>query len=289
MQFDKLNKLTAILEDLQDYKPLTLRQVYYQMVGKGFIENKVSEYGMLSNLLKWARIDGYISWDDIEDRVRAFHDNRGWDDKNDFTQQEIRNFLNGYRRDLLQGQERYIEVWIEKDALSSIFKRVALSYCVSVVVCRGFSSISFLNNFRQRLTSQNRPAVMLYFGDFDPSGMEMLESMKNTLKYELGVTELEFKRIALTKDDIFTYNLPHKPQALKMTDTRAKKHLDAHGELAVELDALSPDVLEAKVKDAIESELDMDAFNFEIQQQHTEVDLLKSLRDQVIDIMGEQG
>ena len=70
-QLGKMEKVKTILEELKDYKPLTLRQVYYQLVSKGFIENKKSEYGMLSNLLKWARIDDYISWDDIEDRIRA--------------------------------------------------------------------------------------------------------------------------------------------------------------------------------------------------------------------------
>jgi hypothetical protein len=286
LQFDKLSKVIAILLELEDYKPLTLRQVYYQMVSKGFIENKVSEYTMMSNLLKWARIDGYVPWDDIEDRVRAFHDGTGWDDKEHFIQQELRNFLNGYRRDLLQGQEQYIEVWIEKDALSSIFKRVAMPYCVSVVVCRGFSSISFLNDFRQRLTYQNRPTVMLYFGDFDPSGMEMLKAMQTTLEHELDVTNVEFKRIALTKDDIFTYHLPHKPEALKKTDTRAKKHLEAYGELAVELDALSPAVLEAKIKNAIKSELDIEAFNSEIRNYNKEIDLLKNLKEKATEFIG---
>ena len=52
LQIDKLNKVIAILNELKAYRPLTLRQVYYQLVGKGYIENKVSEYGMLSRLLK---------------------------------------------------------------------------------------------------------------------------------------------------------------------------------------------------------------------------------------------
>ena len=89
---------------------------------------------------------------------------------------------------------------------------------------------------------------MLYFGDFDPSGMEMFEAMKTTLKNELDVNGLEFKRVALLKDDISTYSLPHSPNALKKTDTRAKKHLKAYGELTVELDALRPDIMEQKIK-----------------------------------------
>ena len=92
-QLDKLNKVQDILAELKDYKPLTLRQVYYQLVGKGFIENSVSQYGMLSNLLKWARIDGHIAWDDIEDRVRAYHDLTGWRDSQNFINISTQQFF----------------------------------------------------------------------------------------------------------------------------------------------------------------------------------------------------
>jgi len=189
---------------------------------------------------------------DIEDRVRMYNDLSGWYDKSHFLNSNINWWFNSYTRDLWQSQDKYIEVWIEKDALSSIFSKVCEGYGVSVVVCRGFSSVSFLHDFKVRLVKhESKQATMLYFGDFDPSGNEMLESMKITLKDELGVDGLQFKRIALLKDDIFTYKLPNNPDALKRTDTRAKKHLLAYGELAVELDALRPDVLEKKIEDAI--------------------------------------
>ncbi len=282
IQLDKLNKVQEVLNELQYYKPLTLRQIYYQLVGKGYIENKTSQYGMLSSLLKWARIDGYISWDDIEDRVRTFHNLTGYTDKDSFVDQEMKRFLRGYSRNLIQSQEKYIEIWIEKDALRSIFVRVARNYTMPVVVCRGFSSVSFLNEFCERLHSHNdKKPVMLYFGDFDPSGMEMLKSMEITLRQELCAPQIEFKRIALHKDDIFTHKLPHSPNALKKTDTRAKKHIEAYGELAVELDALSPDILVQKIRSAIESELDIDAFNQEVEKNNLELDLLNKVKSDV--------
>jgi hypothetical protein len=276
-----VRQVQEILKEFDQYKPLTLRQVYYQLVGKGYIENKVSEYTMLSNLIKWARIDKYIPWKDIEDRTRAFHDLSGWTDKDHFIDQELNNLLYGYRRDLLQGQDKYIELWIEKDALSSIFAKVANPYTVPVVVCKGFSSVSFLNDFRDRLSYQDKHPIMLYFGDFDPSGVEMLTAMETTLEDELEVSGIEFKRIALLKEDIFEYNLPHNPGALKRADTRAKKHVMTHGELAVELDALRPDVLEGKIRKAIEGELDARAFNIEVKKHDTEIDKLNKLRQKI--------
>jgi len=286
-QLDKLNKVIGILDELKEYKPLTLRQIYYQLVSVGYIENKVTEYGMLSNMLKWARLDGYISWSDVEDRVRAFHNLQGWQDKASFLDVALNSIANQYSRDLWQGQGRYVEVWIEKDALSSIFTNVCSSFGVSVVVCRGFSSVSFLNDFRVRLVKQDgKEPVMLYFGDLDPSGVEMLEAMKTTLKDEMKIDSVEFKRIALLREDISKYKLPHNPDALKRTDTRAKKHVESYGDLAVELDALRPDVLTQKVKDAIENEIgDPDVFNSQIREYNREIDELSKLKGQFMELV----
>ncbi len=252
---------------------------------KEYIENKVSQYNMLSNLLKWARIDGYISWDDIEDRVRAFHNAEGWLDKSNFLESSLEWLVNQYRRNLWQTQGKYVEVWIEKDALSSVFTRICSPRGVSVVVCRGFSSVSFLHDFRNRLVQRNgREPVMLYFGDFDPSGVEMLTAMRTTLRDELSVRDVEFKRIALLREDIFTYRLPHNPNALKKTDTRARKHLERYGELAVELDALRPDVLEGKVEDSIKAEItNVESFNHEVDLYDRELKELRGLKQRIMD------
>ena len=206
LQLDKLNKIKEIIIELDEYKPLTLRQIYYQMVGKGYIDNNVSQYTMLSNLLKYARLKGFIEWDDLEDRGRIFHNLTGYKDKDIFINTELESFLTGYRRDLMQTQNKYIEVWIEKDALSSLFKNVCVYYSIPVIVCRGYSSITFLNNFKNRLKFYtDKFCLMLYFGDFDPSGMNMVDSMDETLKDELKVSNLEIKRVALSRKDIDDY------------------------------------------------------------------------------------
>jgi len=283
-QLDKLNKIQEVLEELEKYKPLTLRQVYYQLVGKGYIENNQSQYGMISNLLKWARLDGYIPWEDIEDRVRTYHDLTGWEDSEEFIRASLKHFLRGYRRNLLQGQDKYIELWIEKDALSSVFTKVAEPYAVPVVVCRGFSSVTFLNDFRERLSYhiEKRP-VMLYFGDHDPSGLEIFKSLKTTLTEEMGIKGLEFKRIALLIEDIDRYKLPQSLKALKMSDTRAKKYVETYGRMAAELDALKPNVLENRIRSAIEAELDVDAFNNEVEIYEAELDKLNQVKKEVIE------
>jgi len=285
-QLDKLNKVKIILEELEEFKPLTLRQIHYQFVGKNYIKNNESQYNMLSKLIKHARLDGYILWTDIEDRVRSCHDLSGWKNADAYKSSSMDGFLTNYHRDLTLSQDVYLEIWIEKDALSSIFIKVASKYTVPVAVCRGFSSVSFLNDYKTRLSyAQCRRPVLLYFGDFDPSGVEMLKSMETTLKDELKVERIEFKRIALQKEDIDLYNLPHSPEALKKKDTRAKKHVAEFGELAVELDALPPAVLQNKIKMAIEGELIMDLFMMEQDVEASEIKELTILRNEVKELV----
>ena len=288
-QFDRLSKVRQVLDDLTSYKPLTLRQIFYQLVAQGHIENTRSQYGMLSRLIKYARIRGYIPWHDIEDRIRVHRDLTGWTNKTEFVDEEVERFLDGYCRNLLQSQDRYLEIWIEKDALSTLFTRIAVQFTVPVVVCRGFSSVSFLNEFADRVEGHpDKQPVMLYFGDFDPSGNEMLETMQMTLQDEMGIYNISFKRVALTRQDIVEHNLPHNPDAIKTTDTRAKKHLRRYGNLAVELDALRPDLLQDKIRRAIESELDMDAFKQELVRRNEELVLLKELKEHVEELIREE-
>jgi len=110
----------AILNALQDYWPLTLRPVFYQLVATLVIENQPRKYKRLSELLTKARLSGLIPWEAIENRARTMLWSPRWPDADVFVRVTLAAFLQGYRRDLLQSQERALEVWVEKDALSRI-------------------------------------------------------------------------------------------------------------------------------------------------------------------------
>lgn len=281
---EQLAQIREVLEEWRDYLPMTLRQVYYQLVGKGYLENKRSTYSDLSGVIKWARLDGLIGWNVIEDRTRSLNQRHYHDSKEAFVEGEKRLFLKGYSRNLLTGQQNYIEVWIEKDALSSLFERICDKYMIPVVVCRGFSSVSYIRDFVVRANERRESGqdiTMIYFGDFDPSGMEMLESMKITIEEEFEFPGINYRRVGLLKDDIYQYNLPHSPKALKESDSRAEKFIREYGRYAVELDALRPDVLSGKLREAIEYELDMTTFEKQVEIYQKELDELKEIRERV--------
>jgi len=284
-QLNKLNEVKRVLSDYSAYKPLTLRQIFYQLVSRQIIENKSTEYVSLSLLLKWARIDGHVGWNDIADRVRTLHSWDGWPTKDDFIEYEVEGFLEEYRRHLIQDQDYYPEVWIEKDALSEIFSRTTRRFCVSTIVCRGFSSVTLLNEFRERIGWKNGMPVMLYFGDFDPSGMSMLEAMKKTLEDEIQVDGVIYDRIALNPDQVNKYNLPDNPNAIKKTDTRTTEFVRRYGRHAVELDALPPDILEDLIREAIIKYLDMDRFSRQVKIHKRELRELSKTKGKVLNVL----
>lgn len=284
LQIRKLKWVQGVLLELKDYLPVTLRQIHYQLVVKGLIDNTNSQYNMLSQLLKYARIDGFIPWEAIEDRVRQAFLNQGWADKDEFLRDERDKFLTGYRRHLQQDQENYIEVWLEKYALAGIFERVVNPLCIALCPTRGFSSVSFLRQLRNRvLTSQKNGQryVMLYFGDFDPSGDIMLPAMARTLEADFQLSNMEYEPVALKQEQIEEYDLPVKMGAAKVTDPRYKKFVEKYGPRAVELDALSPKILRELIDQAIGRYVDLSKVRQHLKEEAKERPILEDFRDKV--------
>ena len=172
----------------------------------------------MSNLLVDARKSGEIPWEWIEDRLRRPRLVNMWADLSDFAETARRS----YRRDVWETQPDYVEVWLEKDALSGIFEDVLRSYGVTLNVGRGFDGWDSIRNAAARYYGRHedgRDVTVLYFGDFDPSGEDMVRSLRERLGW-FGYCP-EVVKCALTKEDIRRYRLP--PDFAKKTDSRAAK------------------------------------------------------------------
>ena len=284
LQLERAENVKTVTKELRSYWPLTLRQIYYQLVSKGQVKNNKSNYNMLSKLIKWMRIDEKLPWDALEDRSRTLTNKRGYDNLGDFIASEMNLFLDGYTRCLIQNQDKHIEVWTEKDALLRIFKGVVYPFCIRAVVCRGYSSVTFISDFYKRAEKaimQGKTPIVLYFGDLDPSGVQMLEATIETLEDELDLYGVEFKRIGLNPEHIKQYNLPVDPTAAKKTDPRYEKYVEQYGKVAIELDALHPATLKDMIRKSIESEIDMDLFEEQQDKEEEEDDRLDEIRDKV--------
>lgn len=287
---EQARKVQHICRGLKEYWPLTLRQVFYQLVNEG-MENSRSKYTDLSQLVKYMRLDRYLSWDVIQDESRTLIDKRGWSDSSEFAGAWADQVLDGYTRCLVSDQEQYIEVWCEKHTLKTIIEKAAWPYCVRCVFSIGFQSTTFLHEYRVRANKaiklDQRP-VILYLGDFDPSGLCMLESIERSLKMEMGLASVEVKRVGLNWDQVEDYNLPANFTAIKKGDTRAKRFRDRYGDHGVELDALHPETLRLITVEAIEDEFDMDLFEEQKEIERIERVKMAQLRTEVQQFIREK-
>jgi len=247
-----IDLINAAYEILSAFNPMTVRQVYYQLVSRQVIKNNQGQYKAVSDALVYARQEGIIPWNWIEDRLRRPRLVSMWADLADFTDTAV----NAYKRDIWTSQKNYFEVWLEKDALSGVFENVLGGYGVTLNVGRGYDGWDSIYNAARRFgNSQNK--TILYFGDLDPSGEDMVRSLAERLTF-FGCCP-EIIKCALNLDDVQRYNLP--PAFTKKTDTRRAAYVAEFGDLAVELDALPAEVLQTRLKKEVEARLDIEAFN----------------------------
>jgi hypothetical protein len=285
---DRLEVINAIIEEYQAQGyVLTLRQLYYQLVSRDVVPNKQSEYSKLSNLLKEGRMAGVIDWNAIEDRLRKPSSPASFENPREILQAAIDQYALPRQKD----QPVYIEVWVEKDALSGVLRRVTEKYHIPILVNRGYSSASAMFDSYQRFKSaynSNQSIRVLYLGDFDPSGVDMIRDIRErTLEFFDGDLSVEVNDrddsdfnfavtpIALTRQQINQYNPP--PNPAKRTDPRAKDFIRRHGATSWEVDALRPEVLNQLLESAILTNLDESLYKSIVRREAADKKKLKSL------------
>jgi len=248
------HKTQALIETaaaiLAEHHPMTLRQVFYRLVSRQVIENSRGAYQACSKALVAARREGLIPWERIEDRLRQPRQVAMWDGLGHFADTAAA----AYRRNIWAEQPMRLEIWLEKDALSGIFADALAPYGVTLNVGRGFDGWSSIHDAAGRLGDDD---AILYFGDFDPSGEDMVRSLRERLA-SLGARPALVK-CALTFDDVQRYALP--PDLTKAGDTRSKAFVARYGDIAVELDALPLDVLRDRIIAEIENRMDLAALD----------------------------
>lgn len=281
---DMLKSVAAgILEDAE--ATMTLRQLYYRFVALNLVENKESQYQYLGKAVKEARLEGIIPWSAIEDRTRGT-DAGDHDDTSPRAHFEKRfalfeNAAAAYHRPRWEGQEKYVEVWVEKEALAGVFAGVCRDLKVVSFPNRGYTSITMLKEAADRIEEaerDGRDATVLYFGDFDPSGQDIERNIRDKLGHTFG-SEVDVRRVALTREQIDERRLP--PQPAKRTDSRYETFVENHGDMAVELDALPPEDLREMVRDAVDELFDERHYKNEVlPRQRGERETIRGLVDE---------
>jgi hypothetical protein len=244
---------------------VTLRQLFYRLVSAQVIPNSQAAYKRLSSLTAEARREG--DFPALIDRGRKIHQRIHFRDVAD----ALSTIIGAYRLDRTEGQDVSLYLGVEKAGmvvqLESWFGRLG----VPVLALGGYSSQTYADDVTAHTEGQHRPAVLLYAGDFDPSG----EDIDRDFTERTGCWD-EVIRVALSARQVRDYRLPVNPG--KTTHSRAAGFIERHGSLMqVELDALDPDTLRSLFTGAIGGYWDTSAYEAVLAREREDLGRLREV------------
>jgi hypothetical protein len=240
----------ALLAIIDDGKPMTVRQVFYQATVRGLVEKAESGYAKVQTDLTVMRRAGELPYHWLADNTRWQRKPRTFNS----VEEALNETVQFYRKALWKDADCYVEIWLEKDALAGVVIPVTALYDVPLMVTKGYASLSFLYSAAEHINELFVPTYIYHLGDFDPSGVNAGEKIEETLQELAPDAEIYFERIAVTEEQINEWDLPTRPT--KKSDTRSK----GFGAISVELDAIEPNRLRLIVQEAIEAHLPADQF-----------------------------
>lgn len=303
-----LSMVDRVLDEYADHLPLTGRQIFYRLVGAFGYEKSDRAANRLYGVLGRARRSGRLSFDVIRDGGSSRQLPRTFDGAADFWQRS-RGMWEQYSRDRQAGQPTYVELFCEAPGMMQQLVRVAFPFSVPVYGTRGFTGLGVVAEIARRALLRDVATVLLQIGDYDPSGESIFEAMSQdaltfvsqiraalrrrrpsdarALATHLGLSddeadelvgrdehdwpELRPTRIALTAEQVESYELPTAPPSAK--DSRSKSW---RGETC-QAEAMPPDLLAEVVHNAIEGRFDIVTYREEVGRERADRESIDAL------------
>jgi hypothetical protein len=246
--------------------PITLRRLFYLLVSEpdgspGKIPNRAKVYSGLSDKTAKARRNG--DFPELLDLTCKLYQETGWLSPASL----INAAAHQYKRDRTEGQPYQIYVGVEKNGLRPTLQGWFDEYSVKVFAVGGYESVTFESDVNDAIMNDDRPAVLLYGGDLDPSGVDIFRNFK---RYT-GPWE-HTERVAITWEQTEENNIPRSPFA--KNDSRNDSFLEEYGALfQVEidaLDALAPGKMQEFYMDAFMKYWDDTAFEAVLTREESE-------------------
>lgn len=272
-----LSLIDACVHILEEIHPASVRAVCYQLFVQELLESMSKNCtNRISRHLVYAREHEIVPWDWIVDETREVERVNAWENPTAF----VRTVKRAYRRDHWASQPVVVEVISEKSTVKGTLAPVLEEYGVTFRPWHGYVSATKAHELADEIRTSSKPMILLYLGDWDPSGLDMGDryAPERLVEYGSG-EEFSWRRIALTDALIRAHDLPGFDVATKQKDSRYRWYRTNHGARAWELDALNPNVLRTVVKEAIEAYINWPAWSRSIVAEEAETESLKHILD----------
>jgi len=183
--------------------PVSNRWLFYRVLQAGLIPDK-SYIDKFDYVTSRARKEFYGEWrpDTLIDSVRRC-----------YFEGEYEAYFH-VQLDSITEQDRYIQIWFEAEAMHGQFEHYTATYRVSLIPFRGDLSIPMKWQIAKKLEEiakkYDKPLQILYFGDYDKKGFQIIESAIRDIKAWCK-TDFSIERIGLTLEQAKAFNLPENP------------------------------------------------------------------------------
>ena len=234
---------SAMFDLLSADNPMTVRQVFYQLFTKGAIKKSEAEYKQtVCRLLGEMRRERQIPFGWIADSTRWMRKPKTFSSLD----AALRATAENYRRAVWADLDVYVEIWLEKEALAGVLIEETAVWDVPLMVTRGYPSLTYLYEAAEAIASYEKPTFIYYFGDCDPSGLDITRTVEAGLREFAPEADITFERVAVTREQIADLRLPTAPP--KKTDSRSKGFTGP----TVQVDAIPPAMLRQIARECIE-------------------------------------
>lgn len=281
-----VENVNSVLQEYRAHLPLTVRQIFYRLVGAYGYEKTEKAYQRLIEALVRARRAQMIPFKAIRDDGTAGEGPRGiyhgvgnfWD--------SIRYYAENYERNRLEDQGFRIEVWCEAAGMIPQLERVAFDYTIPVYSTGGFSSVTVTKEIADRVVRGGQNMYFLHIGDYDPSGQSIYEAMSEDARQFVWAhsrsVDLIPQRVALTPEQVDEHNLPTAPA--KSSDSRSVNWYDE----TCQAEAMPPDILAQTLRDAIEELVDSTKYNAMLSKEEDDRGKILETLDEIRDEYGTE-
>jgi len=255
----------------------SLRLIFYRFVGELWPNTK-GVYKRLSTWLRDKRLDGSIDWQIIRDGSGRDYDTGDWSYSapREFVQMWLdlfRQMSSKYALPMWTNQPKVVCVVCEKEADYPAIRSIIDDLNADRAYVRGYSGWRMFFEMRETILELGKKPVIIVVSDFDPSGGEAAkETGKDLTSFilkglkQLGI-DAEVEKVAVTKEQIEKFNLPHRPEdvgeiAKMRKDPRFKTW--PYGLYRVEtaaLDAKAPDYFIQVIRDAVLRHFDKETWS----------------------------
>lgn len=261
----------AIIAAVEQDRPLTVRAAYYRVLSAGVVTKSDRSYDQVQGRLVKLRETGRVSYTDIIDGTRSLTGgDGGYDSPADYIQRVLDP--ERYFRSMWETQPKTVIVISEKDAMAQIIGSVTGPRYVELGIVRGYGSVSFAWRLAQQIGREHKPVVVFQVGDHDPSGVGAWEDFQGRMTQWAPDADIRFERIAVTPEQIIEMDLPTRPTSTK--DSRGPAFMERFRDIrngeSVEVDAIPGNTVRALLAEAIDAEIDHDAWAAAEQRQADE-------------------